>query len=348
MFIPASADQASLGTAFVYGDSEIPSWALLGEYDNGSAQGKGRTEYIWLPTEDGDAIPIGLYKNGKFFAVHSDHLGTPRLITDEDNQPVWQWAYSAFGNNKPTGVLVADADNGEIRLKATKPRIENNQRFPGQYFDEESNLSYNLNRSYQAGQGRYTQADPIGLAGGLNRFSYVDGNPLGWIDPAGLVGESPVIDPLNWPRLVEPTSRRLPIERSGGGFGQSGGGSGLTGVTGGGGGRSGITPSAGRKGRLGSQSTRVHIDQVSCRLEERGWTITAGGGRKPEEYLPGPGGARQGSSYPDITAEKNGRTLRINTIDTRADGITPTTREARNATRIRAQTGEHLLLIPKP
>lgn len=75
---------------------------------------------------------------------------------------------------------------------------------------------------------------------------------------------------------------------------------------------------------------------------------TGGGGRLPEEYLPGPGGARRGSSYPDITAEKNGRTLRVNTIDTRVDGVTPTTREANNAARIRQQTGEHLLLIPKP
>jgi hypothetical protein len=52
--------------------------------------------------------------------------------------------------------------------------------------------------------------------------------------------------------------------------------------------------------------------------------------------------------YADITAEKDGKTPRIATIDTYADGITPTKREATNAARIRAQTGEHLLLIPKP
>jgi uncharacterized protein RhaS with RHS repeats len=31
------------------------------------------------------------------------------------------------------------------------------------------------------------QADPIGLAGGWNRFGYVGGNPLNYIDPEGLV-----------------------------------------------------------------------------------------------------------------------------------------------------------------
>ena len=86
-------------------------------------------------------------------------------------------------------------------------------------------------------------------------------------------------------------------------------------------------------------------------MERRGWTITGGGGPSrdlKEEYLPGPGGGRRGSSYPDITATKGGKTLRVNTIDTYADGVTPTKREAANAARIRGQTGEHVLLIPKP
>ncbi|KQT08113.1 RHS repeat-associated core domain-containing protein [Ramlibacter sp. Leaf400] len=181
--------EASVGTAYIFGDGELPPWALLGEYDTGSARGKGRTEYIWLPLEDGSAIPVGFYRNGKLYAVHTDHLGTPRLVTDEERRPVWQWPYSAFGDNKTTGPLVARSPSpGEpAQLKATEP-IDFSLRFPGQAEDAEAGLSNNILRWYNARDGRFTQADPTGLQDGPNRFAYVNGDPLSFIDPYGLMG----------------------------------------------------------------------------------------------------------------------------------------------------------------
>ena len=63
---------------------------------------------------------------------------------------------------------------------------ESNPLYPGQYFDQETGLHQNYFRDYDPRTGRYIQADPIGLRGGLNIFSYVLNNPFKFIDPYGL------------------------------------------------------------------------------------------------------------------------------------------------------------------
>jgi RHS repeat-associated protein len=111
--------------------------------------------------------------------VHVDHLNTPRLITNASQQAVWKW-----DQDEPFGDSVADENPSSLGT------FEFDHRFPGQYFDKESNLAYNYFREYDPGLASYKQSDPIGLRGGVNTYAYVDMNPLVFSDWFGLQGLS--------------------------------------------------------------------------------------------------------------------------------------------------------------
>ena len=119
---------------------------------------------------------IALTTVPKMYFVHTDHLNTPRLIASDTGQAVWQWNNDdPYGNNAPN------------ENPSSAGQFTFNLRFPGQYFDSETSTHYNYFRDYDASTGRYAQSDPIGLIGGINTYAYVDGNPIGYIDPEGLL-----------------------------------------------------------------------------------------------------------------------------------------------------------------
>jgi RHS repeat-associated protein len=147
---------------------------LLGEYDQA---GVALKEYVWLgstPIAVFTADPTNASNPPWVYFIHADHLDTPRLVMDQNGGRRWRWLAEPFGTTAPE----TNPDNiGAFTL---------NLRFPGQYADSETGLSYNYIRSYDASLGRYIQSDPIGLGGGMNTFVYVGGNPLGMVDPTGL------------------------------------------------------------------------------------------------------------------------------------------------------------------
>lgn len=104
--------------------------------------------------------------------VHTDHLGVPRLVTGSDQGIVWQGEMQPFG---------------ELNLKQDKLAMPLQLRYPGQYHDDETGLYYNGQRYYDPKLGRYTTPDPIGLAGGVNTYAYVEGDPVNKADPSGLM-----------------------------------------------------------------------------------------------------------------------------------------------------------------
>lgn len=148
---------------FVYDETGL----LLGEYDG---DGMPRQETIWL-----DDKPVAVLSQLRLLYVYADHLNTPRVLTDTAGEVVWRW------NGDPFGVGNANRDPDKDEEKVTY-----NLRFSGQYYDKESGLHYNYFRDYEPRTGRYVQADPIGVEGGLNLYAYVAGNPITFIDPLGL------------------------------------------------------------------------------------------------------------------------------------------------------------------
>ncbi|CBL45588.1 Rhs family protein [gamma proteobacterium HdN1] len=105
----------------------------------------------------------------QIYYVHTDHLNTPTLVTDSNKTVVWEGVRKPFGETE------------EVVNTVRQPI-----RFPGQYFDGETGLSYNLMRDYDARVGRYVQSDPIGLMGGVSTYGYGLGNPMLYVDPLGL------------------------------------------------------------------------------------------------------------------------------------------------------------------
>jgi RHS repeat-associated protein len=144
---------------------------LLAEY-NASDQRQKRYAYLL-----GSYLPEQMADSTGTYTVHSDHLQTPTVLSNSQGTTVWSMQHVAFGqawiNSDPDGDGIA---------------VEFNQRFPGQYYDQETGLNYNYFRDYDPAIGRYIQSDPIGLAGGMNVYGYVSSSPVKFIDPLGLEG----------------------------------------------------------------------------------------------------------------------------------------------------------------
>ncbi len=111
----------------------------------------------------------------RFFAIAADLVGTPTELVSESGDIAWLTRATLWGTT-------TWSKNGTAYTPL---------RFPGQYFDSESGLHYNLHRHYDPATARYLTQDPLGLAPGPDPSAYVH-NPHTWADPLGLAPYDPL------------------------------------------------------------------------------------------------------------------------------------------------------------
>ncbi|WP_161808063.1 RHS repeat-associated core domain-containing protein [Mesorhizobium sp. 1M-11] len=139
---------------------------VIAEYD--ATSGTLLTEYVWV-----DGRPLAMVANAgtapSLYYVLTDHIERPVMMVDESRTVVWQASYLPFG---------------EVRSISGSATLD--LRFPGQWFQMETGLSYNWHRHYDPSIGRYLQPDPLGMPDGPSRYAYVNNSPLMKVDPEGL------------------------------------------------------------------------------------------------------------------------------------------------------------------
>ncbi|MBK6918623.1 MAG: RHS repeat-associated core domain-containing protein [Deltaproteobacteria bacterium] len=105
---------------------------------------------------------------------HGNHLDSASLELDGDAAVI---SYEEF---HPFGTTSYAANDGAVEVSAKR------YRYIGKERDEETGLYHLGARYYAAWLGRWTAADPIGMAGGINLYEYARSNPVTMSDPSGM------------------------------------------------------------------------------------------------------------------------------------------------------------------
>ncbi|MFC0178529.1 RHS repeat-associated core domain-containing protein [Thorsellia kenyensis] len=132
----------------------------------------------WYAYEENSYAPLALIDHwheidkDEIVYYHTQLNGAPYALSSAQGELIFETEEYLWGNYRRPA-------KNQVTLLYGQPL-----RFQGQYFDQETGLHYNTFRYYDPETGRFTQQDPIGLAGGINLYQYAP-NPLSWIDPLG-------------------------------------------------------------------------------------------------------------------------------------------------------------------
>ena len=163
-----AAAVTSIGTDPAKYSLYTPELQLLAETERTTATPKSIAhQYVWFGGQP--VASIDASSTVRWYAT--DHLGTPYLQTDAGGAVVWRAEYTPYG---------------DIYGLRTGTAVHQPLRLPGQVTEDGSEIANNVFRWYRAGWGRFTQTDPIGLAGGMNTYRHADDNPTDFFDLTGL------------------------------------------------------------------------------------------------------------------------------------------------------------------
>lgn len=116
----------------------------------------------------------------------TDHLGTPRIITNENGVVTSRKDTMAFGSE----ALSAQRLGGPMGNGYNASNVR--QEYTGYEKDSESGLEFAQARQYNSMHGRFTSVDPLNESGitanpqTFNRYTYVSNDPLNSVDPSGM------------------------------------------------------------------------------------------------------------------------------------------------------------------
>ena len=115
--------------------------------------------------------------------LSKDHLGSTRLVTNQNGAVVGRHDFAPFGQEVPSGYA---GRNSQFAAGDTV-----NQLFTGQERDSETGLDYFGARYLASGLGRFLSLDPANAGAALthpqswNAYAYVGNNPLKATAPSG-------------------------------------------------------------------------------------------------------------------------------------------------------------------
>jgi RHS repeat-associated protein len=127
----------------------------------------GVTVSTYAMTQSTDE-PLAAQQGGVPAFYEADALGSLTSLSGPTGALQNTYAYGSFG----TAISVTGSSS-------------NTFRYTGREFDQETGLYYYRARYYDPSTGRFLSEDPIGLAGGLNFYSYAQNRPVTFKDPSG-------------------------------------------------------------------------------------------------------------------------------------------------------------------